>query len=193
MIDSIMLGMTVAFWALFLGRTVMLMKQGVRVFVLAKGKKLAEKAVEVLFVPMFVLWTGQILLTTLHMDWLALPYLWTSIAVQWVGMVLCALGLLIFLLALISFGSAWRVGIDESKSDKLVTDGIFAYSRNPIFLFMNMYFVGVFLVYPTVLFLLFFVGFAIGVHRQILNEERFLRGKFGGAYEEYCKKTRRYL
>ena len=193
MVNIIMLVLTLLFWVLFLGRTAMLMKQGVQVFVLAKGKGPAEKVLEILIVPLLVLWTAQIILTTLGKDFLQLPVFWTAGSVQWVGVILCVAGLGIFLAALVSFGGAWRVGIDEEKSDRLVTNGIFAYSRNPIFLFMNMYFAGVFLVYPTPLFLLFFACFAVGIHRQILNEERFLRGKFGQDYASYCQTVRRYL
>ncbi|GHU62011.1 hypothetical protein AGMMS49983_02740 [Clostridia bacterium] len=193
MFNSIMFVLTVVFWVLFLGRTLMLMRQGVRVFVLAKGKRFFEKLLEILIVPLLVLWTVQIILTTLDIELFALPRLWVSAIVQWIGISLCLAGLLIFLFALISFGNAWRVGIDDEKSDKLVTTGIFAHSRNPIFLFMNMYFAGVFLSYPNILFLAFFICFAVGIHMQILNEERFLRSKFGSEYEVYLKKVRRYI
>ena len=192
MVDAILLVLMLVFWVLFLGRTALLMRQGVRVFVLAKGKGFAEKLLEILIVPLLILWTAQVVLTTLGKDVFALPFLWVSGAAQWVGVALCAAGLVIFLAALLSFGNAWRVGIDEEKSDRLVTGGIFAYSRNPIFLFMDMFFAGVFLVYPTVLFLAFFACFALGIHRQILNEERFLRTKFGHDYDNYCQKVRRY-
>jgi protein-S-isoprenylcysteine O-methyltransferase Ste14 len=185
--------LTIVFWVLFLGRSVILMRQGVRVFTLAKGKRFFEKALEMLFAPLLVLWTAQIILTIFGIELFALPRLWVSGIVQWIGIILCFAGLLIFLFALISFGNAWRVGIDDKKSDRLVTNGIFAYSRNPIFLFMNMYFAGVFLTYPNILFLAFFLCFAAGIHMQILNEEKFLRSKFGQEYESYLKKVRRYI
>jgi protein-S-isoprenylcysteine O-methyltransferase Ste14 len=59
----------------------------------------------------------------------------------------CYIGLIIFLLALISFGKSRRVGIDKEKSNELITKGIFKYSRNPIFIFMDIYFVGIALMY----------------------------------------------
>jgi hypothetical protein len=38
-----------------------------------------------------------------------------------------------FAVTLKSFGDSFRVGIDEKKPDKLVTSGMFAISRNPIY------------------------------------------------------------
>ena len=195
MIDTGMLCLIVVFWLLFMGRTAMLMRQGVKVFVLAKGKSLKEKVLEFAMMPLFTVWTLLIVCTALRCPFLGAmsPVLFDVPALQWVGLVLCAVGVVIFVAALVSFGSAWRVGIDEEHSDRLVTGGIFGLSRNPIFVFMNMFFCGVFLVYPTVFFLLFFLGFAVGIHVQILNEEKFLRGKFGAAYEAYTCRVRRYL
>ena len=167
--------------------------QGVPVFVLGKGKRLPQKLIELALEPLLVLWTVQIVFTSVGKPIFNLPYLWDLPAVQWIGIILCAVGIAIFIAALISFGTAWRVGIDDKNSDRLVTDGIFKYSRNPIFVFMNMYFFGVFLVYPTVFFLIFSICFTAGIHLQILNEERFLQSKFGDEYAEYKKKTRRYI
>jgi protein-S-isoprenylcysteine O-methyltransferase Ste14 len=94
---------------------------------------------------------------------------------------------------LISFGKSWRIGIDENNSNELITNGMFKYSRNPIFLFMDMYFVGIMLIYPNVVFILLAIGVIAGVHLQILREEEFLLKKFGEKYIEYKNKTRRYI
>jgi len=193
MIEWLAFGLTILFWILFLGRTAMLTRRGVKVFVLAKGKSLGTKILELALVPLLILWTTRILLLPFGIDPLNLPVFWNIPALRWVGLTLCAAGLVIFALALAAFGTAWRVGIDEEKSNELVTGGIFAFSRNPIFLFMDMFFLGVFLVYPDWIFLAFFVGFALGIHRQILNEEKFLRTRFGADYARYCEKTRRYV
>ena len=48
-------------------------------------------------------------------------------------MAFCAGGLGLLLLSLISFGRSFRVGIDTDRPDRLVTSGIFAVSRNPIY------------------------------------------------------------
>src|SRR5262249_59338553 len=56
-----------------------------------------------------------------------------SEALAWVGVFLCAVGLLLFLLSLVSFGRSFRVGIDTDHPDKLITTGVSALSRNPIY------------------------------------------------------------
>jgi protein-S-isoprenylcysteine O-methyltransferase Ste14 len=58
---------------------------------------------------------------------------------------------------------------------------------------MDLYFAGTFLIFPNWFFLMFFVFTAVGIHIQILNEEKFLRGKFGAEYDGYTRNTRRYL
>src|SRR5215813_10045823 len=52
---------------------------------------------------------------------------------EWLGATFCFAGLSLLLWSLISFGKSFRVGIDTSRPDKLVTDGVFGYSRNPIY------------------------------------------------------------
>jgi protein-S-isoprenylcysteine O-methyltransferase Ste14 len=96
-------------------------------------------------------------------------------------------------MALISFGKSWRIGIDESNSNELITTRIFKYSRNPISLFMDLYFTGITLIYPNIVFIVVTIGAITGIHLQILREEKFLLNKFGEKYIQYKKQTRRYL
>jgi protein-S-isoprenylcysteine O-methyltransferase Ste14 len=146
-----------------------------------------------LTMPALLLWSLQVALTAFGSSLLPAPLFWNSPLMQVVGLILCVAGLIVFVLALISFGDAWRIGVDEVHSDRLVTRGIFAVSRNPIFVFMNLYFAGTFLMFPNWFFLLFFILMALGIHRQILNEEKYLLSKFGVEYEKYMNKVRRYL
>lgn len=62
-----------------------------------------------------------------HMFFHAMP-------IAWIGVLLCLAGLCLFVWSLISFGRSFRVGIDTNNPDRLVTDGIFALSRNPTML-----------------------------------------------------------
>ena len=109
------------------------------------------------------------------------------------GVALLFAGMTIFGLALLSFRSSWRVGIDKKAPGQLVTTGIFALSRNPIFLSMDLYFLGTFLIYPNLFFLIAFLGLALGMHVQIRNEEVFLLDQYGEPYRRYRSQVNRYI
>ena len=118
---------------------------------------------------------------------------WNSTVPGWVGLVLCAAAIAGFVLTLISFGDSFRVGIDESSPDKLITDGMFALSRNPIYVCFLMFFVGLFLIHRNIVIAVAVILFALAIHRQVLREEKFLLSHYGAEYEAYCKKVRRYI
>jgi protein-S-isoprenylcysteine O-methyltransferase Ste14 len=70
---------------------------------------------------------------------------------------------------------------------------MFALSRNPIFVFLDLYSFGTFLINGTLGFLLFALVLAGGIHYQILQEENFLQRTYGTAYQDYCRRTARYF
>ena len=110
-----------------------------------------------------------------------------------VGGFFVAAGIVIFALALFSFGNSWRIGIDRRTPGALVTTGVFRISRNPIFVFLDLYLGGTFLLNGTLVFLAVAVLGAAVLHLQILREERFLQAHYGESYRKYCERTPRYL
>jgi protein-S-isoprenylcysteine O-methyltransferase Ste14 len=58
---------------------------------------------------------------------------------------------------------------------------------------MDIYFLGIALIYPTIIFIIASIVIIIFIHLQILQEEKFLSNKFGEKYFEYKKQTRRYI
>ena len=111
----------------------------------------------------------------------------------WFGVGVCAAGLLLFMASLISFGRSFRVGIDTGTTDKLITSGVFAFSRNPIYVAFATVLIGQFLIFPNWILLVYLVAATWLFHRQVLREEAYLRGHYGAEYEAYCKRVRRYL
>ena len=118
---------------------------------------------------------------------------WTSQAPGWIGLLLCFISVIGFLLTLISFGKSFRVGIDGNAPGKLITTGMFAISRNPVYVCMMILFAGLFLIHNNIAVTVVILLFVPVLHRQILREERFLASHYGNEYEEYRKKVRRYL
>ena len=111
----------------------------------------------------------------------------------WIGVLFCLAGLVMLLWSLISFGKSFRVGIDNEHPDQLVTTGIFAVSRNPIYVGFATVLVGQFLVFPNWILLVYLLAAAWLFHRQVLREEAFLKAHYGRDYAEYCGRVGRYL
>src|ERR1700687_1002528 len=85
-----------------------------------------------------VVWMVEVLLYALHAKFHIVPApldvrLMDSVAARIGGVALVTLALFIFSMAFVSFGDSWRVGLDEKKPGALVTTGIFAGSRKPVF------------------------------------------------------------
>jgi protein-S-isoprenylcysteine O-methyltransferase Ste14 len=196
-IDILALISLAIFYILMFGRTMLLYKKGVKVWVIGTSAgKISEIILEKMALPgALSISSVFIIITALHINLPAAisAYLIKITWIKYIGLLFCYTGLAIFLLALISFGKAWRIGIDETNSNELITSGIFKYSRNPIFLFMDLYFTGIMLIYPNMVFMILALGMIVGIHLQILREEAFLLKKFGGNYTGYKNKTGRYI
>jgi protein-S-isoprenylcysteine O-methyltransferase Ste14 len=119
--------------------------------------------------------------------------LFHSEVVAWIGVGLCFVGLLVLVLSLVSFGTSFRVGIDVEHPDKLVTTGIFAVSRNPIYVGFALVLIGEFLVFPNWIPLVYLTAGIWLFHRQVVREEAFMRQHYGHEYVEYCRRVRRYV
>ncbi len=113
--------------------------------------------------------------------------------IGWIGVLFCALGILLLLWSLISFGRSFRVGIDVERPDALITDGVFAVTRNPIYVAFVLVLAGQFLVFSNWILLVYLAAGIWLIHRQVLREEDFLKKHYGQEYTEYCNRVRRYL
>jgi len=101
--------------------------------------------------------------------------------------------LFLFAMAFLSFGDSWRVGFDTKTPGALVTTGVFAVSRNPIYLFLDLWFVGILLINGTLIFLIVAALAVAVLHWQMLQEENYLLKLYGEAYRSYRAKTARYV
>lgn len=109
------------------------------------------------------------------------------------GWVLLAVALVLIVVAQIHMGAAWRIGVDASQTSQLVTEGIFHYSRNPIFLGMRLCFLGLFLVVPTTWTLMLWVMGDALIQIQVRLEEAHLTEVFGQKYRDYLGTVRRWI
>lgn len=196
--DYMTVSLLILFYVVFAGKTVKLRLSGVKPFVLGKEKRGLKAFLELLLFPGLIVWTLEVLTHSLRLGFHVFtrkgyPLLVDSVFSRATGMVLIITGFLFFISALYRFGPSWRMGIDKKSAGSLVTGGVFSLTRNPIFLFMDLYFIGTFLVYGNLFFLAAACCAVIAMHVQILQEETFLRSRYGDDYLRYQKHVPRYL
>lgn len=109
------------------------------------------------------------------------------------GAALVLFALIWFSYALISMGHAWRVGVDDVEATDIRRAGAFAYSRNPVFLGMDLFFLGTTLIYSSLSFIVLAGGLMVFLHLQILQEEGNLLSTGGASYAYYRNSVRRYI
>ncbi|WP_077405355.1 methyltransferase family protein [Cellulophaga omnivescoria] len=112
---------------------------------------------------------------------------------QKIGWALLFLSLIVVWISQSQMSTSWRIGIDEENKTKLVTNGMFSISRNPIFLGIMIANIGLFLVIPNAFTLLITSLSTLSVNTQIRLEEEFLKREFGNEYIKYAEKVRRWI
>jgi protein-S-isoprenylcysteine O-methyltransferase Ste14 len=171
-----------------LARVAMLRRQGVRAMNFGK-----QDRTDFLIPPFAFFYFYLVFANAFGWPTVAHQTLFVSSAGAWVGVALCLAGLLLMIGSLVSFGRSFRVGIDDRTSDPLVTGGVFAWSRNPIYVAFWSILLGQFLVFPNWILLAYLVGATLLFHRQVRREEAYLAQHYGSEYADYGRRVRRYL
>ena len=119
---------------------------------------------------------------------------WSAGAAVWIGMVLTWIGFGLAVLAQDAMGPSWRVGVNPAERTELVTRGVFAVVRNPIFSSIVVAQLGTALMAPTWLGVAGVVLVVVAVELQArLVEEPYLRRAHAAAYAAYAARTGRFL
>jgi len=111
-----------------------------------------------------------------------------------------------FALALTLIGQALRVAVigyayvrrggkhGRVYAATLVTDGLFAHSRNPLYLGNVLILTGLFMLHNNPWVYLFgFAFFLFAYGALVAAEEAYLRARFGAEYERYCQRVNRWF
>ncbi len=186
------------FVILITGKTIILKKKGVPVSSGTKKSAFVKYFVYPIFLLNIILFISELVNLAFNFSYSVLPKLLTqnlfnSTSLKILGASLIAISLIFLAFTLHDFNKSLRFGMDSGNLGKLITTGIFSISRNPFFISIIFYFVGI------ALFCLnwFFIGFAtltiVSIHFFILKEEKFLQKNYGKEYENYTKNVRRYL
>ena len=110
------------------------------------------------------------------------------------GWAIVLLGLLITMMAQYQMGASWRYIGSKSNDTKLITHGLFKYSRNPIYAGGLIFFIGVVILLPDYLVILFFIFIYAGLEILVrYQEEPNLKEIHGDIFEDYCRKVNRFI
>ena len=109
-----------------------------------------------------------------------------------VGIIMGFMGVIFFALATITMKTSWRVGIPEEKT-KLVTEGIYQWSRNPAFVGFDLLYISVCFMFFTIPLMIISLWAMVMLHLQILQEENHMHAMFGEEYDAYRIRTLRYI
>ena len=133
----------------------------------------------------------KIALLSLHIIYL-LSVIYSIFVPLKLGTVWFYAGLPIYLLGLIPHAMVF-VGFATTPPDKLVTKGIYRYSRNPMHLSLFPLLVGVGIAAASWVFLLLAVVYMIMPLLWVDTEERHCLKLYGDAYREYMNRTPRWI
>lgn len=90
-------------------------------------------------------------------------------------------------------GSSWRSGVDPQGPEQLITDGLYRFSRNPMFLCIAIAQLGFFLALPSVFSLICLAFGWYTLYGQTIAEEGSLKIHFPDEYARYITNVRRWI
>lgn len=175
------------FYAIYFGKMIIQRKKGITTHQIGKRKEKKLHTVETLMsVATFSVVIIQLL--SIFFDWNIMPF-----GARFTGFCIAGIGDIFFLISVTYMKDSWRAGIPEKDKTKLVTDGIYKFSRNPAFVGFDFMYIGILLMFFNIGTLLFSLFSIVMLHLQILQEEKYMAKTFGEEYLEYKKKVFRYI
>ena len=110
------------------------------------------------------------------------------------GVALALAGIAGTLVAQVSMGASWRIGVDPQEDTELVTTGPFALVRNPIFSAMLPASFGLALMVPSVVAIVGALALLVAVELQVrMVEEPYLLASHGDRYASYAQRVGRFV
>lgn len=187
--DYFQITVLIAFTTMVWGRALYEKLHGINAISLLRNRG-KERALGIAVITIINLWVAFLVINVTHPEVSFLPYplthpLLESQSTQIIGLVIIVLSFALYVNAWKSLGNQWRIGYDEGIYSSLVKGGAYSISRNPIYLFYDVYFFGTFLINGQAVFLIMAICLFIAIHHLILEEERVLALRHGQDYQEY--------
>jgi protein-S-isoprenylcysteine O-methyltransferase Ste14 len=125
---------------------------------------------------------------------IALPRLPESLIIRWIGAVVFLAGLGLGLKGFEDLRAAGTTMQPTGTASALVTDGIYARTRNPLYLAALIAFAGLGLALRSTWLVFAVPGVAIALTRLAIEpEEAYLARRFGATYLNYTSRVRRWI
>lgn len=115
-----------------------------------------------------------------------------STTIAWVGLALMTFGFLLGAVAVKQMGASWRIGIDSRAPGPLVSSGLFARVRHPIYSGMLLATAGMAGVTADLLSVAVAAAAWVGLPVQARLEEAFLLSRHSVEYRSYLERTGRF-
>lgn len=116
-------------------------------------------------------------------------------ALVWAGVVLQVIGTVWLVTSQAQMGKSWRIGVPEDREDSqtVVTEGLYRFSRNPIYVGVIVFVAGLTLSLPSLITVISLVINVVFIRNLVAREEAYMAKNFGEDYALYCSKVRRWL
>lgn len=130
------------------------------------------------FMPVYIV-TGML-------AWFYPPFLSIKLGTIWfwIGLLLAIIGMLLLVVSIVDYAKA--------PAGELIQNGIYRYSRNPMYLAYGFIYISIGILTASWLYLLIAFIRQYTEYIMILSEERWCLEQFGKAFQAYMDSTRRY-
>lgn len=185
--------LVLTFYVIYFIKFFSLKKKGIKVNNLGTKEKKSKKTIRIeitLKIFTILMFLVEVFSIIINDNWY---YIYESPILKIIGLILIMLGDVVFFLSVYYMKTSWRVGVDETRNDKLITNGIYRISRNPAFLGFDLTYLGLALVFPNPIMIIFTIILIWLFDDQIMIEEEYLERTYEEEYLEYKKKTKRYF
>jgi protein-S-isoprenylcysteine O-methyltransferase Ste14 len=125
---------------------------------------------------------------------ISLPRLPESLILRWIGAVVVIAGVGLALTAFMELRSEGTTFNPTGSANALANEGIYAYSRNPMYLAALIAFTGLGLALRSTALLLAVPAMAVALTKLAIEpEEAYLERRFGERYRRYKARVRRWI
>lgn len=130
----------------------------------------------------------------LFLEWLQPTQLFAGPVPALIGLTLLITGLVGMGLAVRLFYRAHTPVDPYQPPTRVITQGPYRFSRNPIYLFMMVTYIGLAMAFSTVWAILLIPGLIWALQQGVIRrEEQYLSSRFGEEYLDFVKRVRRWI